>query len=80
MKMAKNRIKTGSPQRSLNTNMPLLWYSSHLGFSQQDQDQAWNELQLVHFIHLSEFSKYLNQAPKVKRFCRFLQYQRRGIG
>ena len=24
--------------------------------------------------------KYLNRALKVKRFCRFLQYQRRGIG
>ena len=32
------------------------------------------------FLNWSEFSKYLNRALKVKRFCRFLQYQRRGIG
>ena len=37
-------------------------------------------LQLVHFIHWSDFSKYLNWTLKFKRFCRFLQNQRRGIG
>ena len=38
MKMANNQIKTRTPQLSLNTNMPLLWYSSNLGFSRQNRD------------------------------------------
>ena len=34
------------------------------------KDQAWSELQLVHFIHFYEFFKYLDQALKAQPFCR----------
>ena len=48
-----------------------------------DQDQTWSDLQLVHFLQWSEYSKYLGRSFKVqlfdfsqqemlyKKFCRF---------
>ena len=43
-----------------------------------DKDQAWSELQMVHFIHWSEFPKYLNRALKVVRYCHFFIVPKEG--
>ena len=88
MKMAKKWIKTGLFQQFLNTNIPLLWYYSHLGSSRQNRDtmsarsrSSFKGITLRFWIQIKHrMIKYLNRALKVKRFCRFLQYQRRGIG